>query len=178
MGAIVPTISQGVGFANSVLGTVNAVDNLINLGSGNTSQQRNMEREQRQALSQLQARQRLQEQQLAAQTALERERITAQAQIDEAQRRDALKRAVARQRARFGSSGIGNAGNGSAQAVLLGLFDETEEELAQRERLDGLRHSALDLDVASQQSLNVLQRTQLQEKQRFERELLGDSFLF
>ena len=53
-------------------------------------------------------------------------------------------RAVARQRANFGSSGI-SSDSGSGQAVLLGLFDETEDELARREQLDNLRNRALDL---------------------------------
>jgi hypothetical protein len=70
---------------------------------------------------------------------------------------------VARQRANFGAQGV-SAGGGSAQAVLLGLFEESEEERARRERLDGLRVRVLEDDLAGRRASNVLQRTQLQER--------------
>jgi hypothetical protein len=84
-----------------------------------------------------------------------------------------LKRAVARQRAAYGASGIEANSSGSAQAVLLGLFDESEEEKNQREKLDTLRLNAIDQDVDQRSRLNVLQRTQLAEKQRLQQSLVG-----
>ena len=184
MGAIVPTLNTGLTGLSSIasvavpaIGTaaqlIGAVENF-----GNNPEAENVKREQDLALQQLQARQQQQQQQLKAETELERKRITAQAEAAEEERRSALRRAVARQRAQFGSSGIGNAGGGSSEAVLLGLFEETEGALAERERIDNLRNQALDVSTAGSQSLNVLQRTQLQERQRFERELLGDRVLF
>lgn len=116
------------------------------------------------ALKQLQEQQNLQQRQRAADAALERDKIAVNAAQDEQERQRALKRAVSRQRANFSAQGIG-AGQGSSQAVLLGLFDESEEERDQRDQLDGLRLTALDQDLAQGQALNVLQRTQLQEKQ-------------
>lgn len=154
MGAINP-----ISLVTSGLGVLNTVNQLTG-----QPQRRNAEREQELALQQLQAQQQLNQQQLEQDAALERERIAAQAQADEQDRQRALRRAVARQRAQFGSRGV-SAEGGSAQAILLGLFDESEEELAQRERLDGLRTSALDQDLAQRSSLNVLQRTQLQQRQ-------------
>ena len=97
------------------------------------------------------------------------------AKAAEDERRAALRRAVARQNARFGASGIGGSG-GSAEAVLLGLFDESEEDLASRERLDNLRNRSLDLNVAQNSSLNVLQRSQLQQRQDFQRNLTNFKF--
>lgn len=116
------------------------------------------------ALEQLQARQALQHQQNMQNVALEKQQITAQSQVNEENRRAALKRAVARQRAQFGGSGI-TRGSGSSEAVLLGMFDETEDELAQRARLDSLRSGALDQRLVQSNSLNVLQYEQLRQRQ-------------
>ena len=80
-----------------------------------------------QALEQLQKRQALQQQQLAQDAALERERIALNTAQSEEERKAALRRAVARQRANFGAQGVGS-GAGSSQEVLLGLFEESDEE--------------------------------------------------
>lgn len=141
---------------------------LVSGALGAESSYKAQEQAQRQALKQLQQSQALQHQQDQAQAALERENIAERARIDESNRLAALRRAVARQKALYGSSGISSAG-GSAQAVLLGLFDETQEELDGRERLDSLRNRAIDMSLDNQNSINVLQRTQLQERQKIGR---------
>lgn len=147
MGALVPVltsalVTQGVGLA-------------VNEFSRRQSQD--------QALEQLQDRQALQQQQRAQDAALQKQQIALGASQDEEKRKAALKRAVARQRASFGSQGVGS-GAGSSQAVLLGMFEETEDELSRREELDNLRLNAVDLNVSQSNALNVLQRTQLQER--------------
>lgn len=116
------------------------------------------------ALAQLQEKQELGEQQATQQAALERQQIAVAAQANEEERRAALKRAVARQKSLFGASGAAQ-GTGSSQAVLLGLYNETEDELAQREKLDALRMNALDQNLAQQRSINVLQYEQLRQRQ-------------
>ena len=100
--------------------------------------------------------------------ALRKDEIQANADEADRKRRDALKRSVARQRAQFGSQGI-SSNNGSGQAILLGLFDESDDERAQREKLDTLRTSVLDQNVSQQNRLNLLQASQLAEKQRIRR---------
>ena len=163
MGAIAP-ITSGL---TSVLGAVNTISQVVGTVqslTGNDSRSG----EQDLALLQLQERQRLEQTQLAQDTALERERIATQSAQDEQERRDALRRAVARQRASFGADGISSSG-GSSQAVLLGLFDETEDELQRRTELDSLRNRALDLDTQQASSLNLLQATQLSERNRLNR---------
>lgn len=120
------------------------------------------------ALRQLRERQSLEEAQSAANAGFERERLATEARQAEDERRSALKRAVARQRANFGSQGVGSQG-GSSQAVLLGLFDESEEDLARRQELDNLRSRALDQNLSQQSALNLLQATQLAERQRIRR---------
>ena len=112
-----------------------------------------------QALRQLEQQQKLQETQAAQDAAISKQEIAEKAQAAEKVRRDALKRAVARQRAQFGGRGIAS-GDGSSEAVLLGLFEESEAERVSRERLDQLKVQAIDQNLAQQSRVNTLQRTQ------------------
>lgn len=101
----------------------------------------------------------------AERAALEKEKIRLDAEQAESARQSALRRAVARQRARFGASGI-SSNSGSAQALLLGLFDESEDDLNQRTALDTLKAAAIDQGLTQQQRINTLQLTQLRERNR------------
>lgn len=92
------------------------------------------------------------------------EQNNAQAAAAETQRRDALKRAVARQRANFGAQGVGS-GTGSSEAVLLGMFEQSDEEREAAETLNNLRTQAITQNSAAAQQLNLLQQTQLRENQ-------------
>lgn len=141
---------------------------VLNNIAGASSGAGDTKREQELSLQQLQAQQAESLRQTKESAALDRQKIALQTQEAELQRRNALKRAVARQRAEFGSSGTGSSG-GSAQAVLLGLFDEFDDERAQREHMDNLRLGAVNLGVAQQERINVLQRTQLAEKNKISR---------
>jgi hypothetical protein len=155
IGGILPIL----GGITKAVGAVSTAAHAVNYVTG---------RDQNQALKSLQDRQRLLQAQAGQNTDLEKQRIAAQAEADKSSRLAALRRAVSRQRAQFGSSGIGS-GDGSSQAVLLGLFDETEEELAQREKLDNIRNTALDTELSQQRSLNLLQATQLAQRQNLQR---------
>lgn len=126
---------------------------------------RDAQNERQLALRQLQATQRLNQQHAKEDAALQRERMAADAAAAENSRLAALRRAVARQRANFGAQGTGSEG-GSAGAVLLGLFDESENELVQREQIDDLRRRSLDTGLAQRSALNTLQYSQLQERQK------------
>lgn len=138
------------------------IDIVSNVASKN---QEDKSREQ--ALRQLKATQR-EEMRAAQENAdADRARIAAEAEIADDQRRDSLRRAVARQRAQFGASGVSPA-SGSGQAVLLGLFEESEEDLAERERIDNLRLSAIGQGLEQQRRANILERTQLQERKKLE----------
>lgn len=138
---------------------------LVTQGVGLAVNEFSRRKSQDQALDQLQQRQNLQQQQAAQDAALDRERIALDAQANEDERKSALRRAVARQRANFGAQGVGS-GAGSSQAVLLGLFEESDDEKARRDALDTLRLNAIDQNLGQSVSLNVLQRTQLEERNR------------
>jgi hypothetical protein len=123
------------------------------------------------ALRQLRQRQAAELAGSEAQAALDRQKLAADSQAADDLRRSALRRAVARQRASFGVQGVGSSG-GSAQAVLLGLFDESESDKQNRERLDAIRSTALDQGLSQTKRINVLQAAQLSERQKFARELM------
>lgn len=176
MGAIASPVASVLGGVNAVagaalpaIGTATRLVNTVqNFSSGSSGDQ--LRAQQDLALRQLQATQQARENQLSADVSLRRQQLAADAASDNSDRRAALRRAVARQRAQFSASGVTSAG-GSSEAVLLGLFNESESEAAQRNQIDGLRNRALDLDLSNQRSVNVLQRTQLQQRQRLERSL-------
>ncbi len=97
--------------------------------------------------------------QAQANAAIQKEQNRLSAFQQEQDRKKALKNAMARQRAEFGGAGIGSA-EGSSEAVLLGLFNESDEQRALRERITNLRNAALDLTPAQIQQRNLLQQTQ------------------
>jgi|GEM_PF-534926 len=154
LATLVPVIKEGV-------------DTITGLSSREASR-KDAQKDQRVALSQLQKTQQLNQQNAEENAALQRERLAADATTAENTRLSALRRAVARQRASFGAQGVGSS-SGSSGAVLLGLFDESEDELAQRERLDNIRKRSLDLGLSQQRGINTLQFTQLKERQKLGR---------
>lgn len=119
---------------------------------------------------QLAQSQQLQEQLAVEKAALEKQELSVKAGEVEKARREALKRAVARQRANFGSSGV-SVNGGSSEAVLLGLFDESETDKAARERLDTLKVTAIDQSLNQQKRVNTLQRAQLQQTQKLKNQI-------
>lgn len=123
-------------------------------------------RAQKQALVQLQEQQDLRLKNAQEDARLQREKIFGDAEEAARKRRDALKRAIAKQRVRFGGQGISSE-DGSGEAILLGLFDANQIDEAEAARLDTLRLNALDQDIAQTKRLNVLQATQLAERQKY-----------
>src|SRR5688572_11584877 len=67
------------------------------------------------------------EQQIASSAASEKEKLALESAEDARKRREALKRATSKQRATFGAQGL-EASDGSGEAVLLGLFSESDAE--------------------------------------------------
>jgi len=72
-------------------------------------------------------------------------------QIEDRDRRDRLRRAVAAQRARFGSQGI--ASSGTANAVLGGLAAETDQQIATAGEMTALRVNKVIDDSSRRRSL-------------------------
>lgn len=143
---------QVLGAANTVLGAVNNFNN--------SSGRSDYSAQQRQNEINLQG--------VIDRTNNERSRILLDSERMEEERRAALRRAIAKQKASYGASGTGSTG-GSAQAVLLGLVDESDAERQEREAIDRLKMGALDSQVTQQQRLNTLQLTQLKERDKYNR---------
>lgn len=116
-------------------------------------------------LQQLQQKQNLENQRAFEKSELEKQKIKVNASEEETKRRLSLKRAVARQRAKFGGSGI-SSNSGSSEAVLLGLFEESEDERSTRKKLDNISLQSIDQNLNNTYRVNTLTRTQEQEKQR------------
>lgn len=150
-----------MGAIGSVLSAAQVVGGVI----GKNAERRQSKKEDQLALSQLRQSQDLQMAQARTNADLDRQQIDLETANSEEERKAALRRAVARQRANFGAQGVG-AGTGSSQAVLLGLFEESEDEMARRASLDKLRLNTIDENLSQSNAINVLQRTQLQERSK------------
>ena len=164
------TLTSTLGTISSTIGTVATLANQINdlNGYNNRVAAQNQQAQQSLAMQNLQQQQ-AQELKESEFTATEkRAKIQTEAQQAEELRRTALRRTVARQNALFGSRGItGN--DGSREAVLLGLYNESEEDKKQREDLDRLRYNAIDSDLNTLKERNVLELSQLTQQQRLQR---------
>ena len=154
VGQLLPVLTTTLGAAQTVYSAVNTIQDLTQ-----SSRSEDL------ALSQLREQQALQAQQLAQQSSLKQQEVALNSAQAEEDRLSALRRAVASQRASFGASGVGSGHGGSSEAVLLGLFEESEDERSQREKSDALKRQALDQRQTQSKSLNLLQATQLAEKQ-------------
>ena len=102
---------------------------------------------------------------LANSVALQNQKDQLAADQDATARREALRRAVARQRAAFGGQGI-DSSDGSAEAILLGLSQQSADEQAQQNTLDQLRTAALQDNTATQSRKNLLELNKAYDKAR------------
>lgn len=175
MGAITASgLISSIGTAASAIRTLDsAFSTFQNLSGGGAKNQRAaLLAQQNLALQQLQARQGLSAADAAAQAERDRQKLALETANSEAARRDALRRAVARQNAQFGAQGVSST-DGSGEALLLGMFEESDQERARRAQMDSLRAQAIDQNLEEGNRINVLQRTQLQERQNLERIMAG-----
>ena len=83
-------------------------------------------------------------------------------------RMNALRRAVAKQNAGFGAQGVGT-GDGSSEAVLLGLVNQSDQAKANQDALTTLKSQAIDQNLAQKKNVDMLQQAQLQQKQNLQR---------
>jgi len=116
-----------------------------------------------QAQNNLAASHALEEAQSKEQAALEKTVLRNSVAADEKNRKAALRRAVASQKAKFGSQGVSSSG-GSSEAVLLGIIEDSEDDQQESDNVSSLKLAAIDQDLNQEKALNVLQRTQLEER--------------
>ncbi|QQP88579.1 hypothetical protein IGS68_21515 [Skermanella sp. TT6] len=126
----------------------------------------------------LQTRKLLQDQEAAAEAQradieTRRAQIQASAAADEAARREALRRAVGRTRTSLGTRG-GGTSDGSGEAVLLGLVSRTDADSRSAQAIERLRGQALSREAEDTRRRNLLDQSQLAERQRLE--LFGNAY--
>ena len=172
MGGLSSAVS-GLNSVASVVGTVNSLANNVNALSGNLQheQEKALAAQQDLALSQLKTQQAAALKAQTASVALQQQQLSAQAKAASDAQTLTLQRAVARQRAAFGADGV-SSGDGSGQAVLLGLYDDAATQAGDDDAVTNLKAAALDRGLADSQASNVLELTQLQQKQNLARQLL------
>jgi hypothetical protein len=100
-----------------------------------------------------------------AQARAQIEQIQQSRQASERQRQDALKRALATQRARFGGQGV-NTG-GSADAVLAGMAAEAQREGAEARDLAQIRINQIRDQAGWQNRKNLLDASQFASRSAF-----------
>lgn len=165
MGNLAPvlgTLTQTLGAIQTISSVVDTVtDREGDLMKAQQNQaMRNLQAQQNQSLSEAQNR-----------AKIDRERLQLEQEQSEKRRQDALRRTVARQNARRGAGGV--SAGGSNEAVLLGLVNDNQDDQGYADALDQIRYNTIDQNVSTLQSRNILERSQLAERQRLERAMRG-----
>lgn len=161
MGSLTPIL----GTLTQTMGAVSTFANSVDTLSGGS--RRDISRQQNLAMQNLQQSQVLALQQAQQKAEQDRTNVATQSQQDEARRRKALKRSIAKQNARVGASGLSKMG--SNEAVLLGLVNDDDDDRQNAKQLDQLRYNAIDNNLINLQQNNILQQSQLADRQRLDR---------
>jgi hypothetical protein len=165
MGTLASALTQ----ISTTIGTLNAISSGAQqlTGRDNRTAQRSMRLQQDQAMRALEQDQVQSQAELERTAKAEREQIVLQADQDATRRRNALKRSMAKQNALRGAGGTST--SGSAEAVLLGLVNDTEDDNQNRKQLDQIRYNAIDNDVYTLNQRNILEQQQLSDRHRLDR---------
>lgn len=165
MGAISSAVSGITSAVSAVKDVATFVEDPAKLDPFNTSEAL-LAKQQSLALQQLQAKQSVDMANATANANLQQQELAATADAQTQSRQTALKAAVARQRAAFGADGLDASGGGSADAVLLGLASQSDQEQADQDRIDSLKSAAIGQGLTDQSNIDVLQRAQLMQQQK------------
>jgi len=126
-----------------------------------------LQTQQQQTLAQLQASQQQELDSASAESANQQAQLEASADSDEKSRRAALRAAQASARAKLAARGA-DPSDGSGQALLDGLQSATDDESADAASATQLKSAALTQQLAAQNQANLLERTQLAERQKLQ----------
>jgi colicin import membrane protein len=166
LGGVLPALQGTLGVLNTVDRAIGTYGNLT--GQGSKDRSREIAAQQQLAADQLHQRQTLEEQLAAKKLSQDQATLSAQDAQDERRRLAALKKSVSRQRAAFGGAGLDVGDTGSTEAVLLGLFDESDAEKRDREQLTGLKQQILDENFNALRNRNLLEASQLSARQQLQ----------
>lgn len=95
------------------------------------------------------------ERDLAEKSALDAQKLQIEQDEETRDRKNALRRAVAEQQAKFGAQGISTS-DGSGEAVMQGLYQESSDQKSYRDRLNRWKSDALSQENTSQRRRNLL----------------------
>lgn len=95
--------------------------------------------------------------------AIQRQKNLVDLRNNETDRQAKLRKMVASQRAYYGGKGIGS-GPGSSEAVLQGLFQESDVDRQQNQTDYNLQNAAINQNLAQSKQINLLQKQQIQQK--------------
>lgn len=105
----------------------------------------------------------LKNKQLAANADAEKQKNLLDLKKSETARQSKLRAALSTQRANFGAQGVG-AGSGSSEAVLQGIFEDSDIERQENAAETEAENKAIDSHLSTQTQLNLLQKQQLKQK--------------
>ncbi len=159
LGGTLPLLTKTISNAN-------AIDTMLN---GNRTTRARNELNQ----SQLIERNRLAEQVATDQAARNTALLNVEQSDQDRKRALALKRAIARQRAMYGGSGIDDGTNdGSGEAVIFGLINDSEQDRAASDSIYTLRRRIIDDNVNNIRKRNLLDEAQNTARRKIKRNSL------
>ena len=150
LGGALPALTRTLSIVNSI----NRAASLFNNGDNKRA-----DAAREKAMADLQARQKLEEKIASDRAGKDNALLLAQQSEEDHRRASALRAAVARQRALYGAGGSGPEG-GSAEAVLLGLVNESDQEKAAQESIYRLRRQITEDNAANVRARNLLELSQ------------------
>ncbi len=154
LGGALPLVNQ----------TLSGIKSIDRLASENRDTEKNLKlREAQQA-----DKNRLEEKIASNRAVFEKSILNATQSDQDRRRASSLKRALSRQRALFGGSGLDRGGDdGSGAAFLSGLLNESEEEKLSNENLFNLRRRIIDDNVENIRARNLLEESQFKARRKF-----------
>ncbi len=96
---------------------------------------------------------------------LQKEQSRIDRELQEQDRLNRVRRLMAEQRAKFAGRGIAS-GDGSSQAVLYGLLEESDKESENRGEAYRIKNTILDQNYNAAQSINTLMLSQMKERNK------------
>ena len=163
------TLTPVLGTITKTLGAIQTISSAVDTVTGND--RRAIKAQQDYAMRNLQAQQNQATAEANRNAETERKKIALDAQNAEKRRQDALRRAIAKQNAKRGARGI--SAGGSNEALLLGMYNDNQDEQGYADALDQIRYNTIDQNLSDLQSRNILERSQLAERQRLDRAIRG-----
>lgn len=145
------------GLTGGLMGLINTGRDITNIVSGNPLVQRGARhRRDREAALERNRNFQREQQRIQLQRDQQRAELATRAQIDDDTRRRALRRAASRFRVDTGARGLTASGGGSNEAILLGVFDDSQNDAQNDARVRQLRNISIENQAIDAHHRNLL----------------------